>query len=434
MALKVLAEQPSDSGFSDQLRDIAKEFSSTPDCSDDSEYILQQQAEGKLLQFDTSHMQIDEEYLLSNGLDALIESRFVKYPGLTYDDLCQFFEERGLNGKKRDRLLELLECGQQSYMVDTFCPNNCAKSVKNGAGYVTHRALCEHTAAKLYAESRCLLLREDFLCSQFMTQGLHVSPCNTVFKEGAVKRVVTDLSHGKKKVSSYNHSVDLVRHLEEYPRNPLPTLRHVATLACKMRREHANAGLLHGGIVDVRTAYQQYRLSRSKAKLVCTRLFTRQKIGGLGKDVAVIMLALTETFGDVGAGDTYAVLGDVFHELHNAIWAMWRSVTYVDDMLILAPPYLAKPHPCQLQHPFHQCEGVLGESATGAPPVLEGTQYVIHQAVTYAQNLVSGVLGEQATESRKSKWFYGCLIVIGWYFNLIYSESMSFQSLKRFGK
>ena len=80
-----------------------------------------------------------------------------------------------------------------------------------------------------------------------MTKDLHVSPCNTVHKEGAVKRVVTDLSHGKDKISSYNHSVDLEKHLVAYPRNPLPTLRHIATLACQMRREHPGAGLLHGG-------------------------------------------------------------------------------------------------------------------------------------------------------------------------------------------
>ena len=91
--------------------------------------------------------------------------------------------------------------------------------------------------------------------------------------------------------------------------------------------------------MDVRTAYQQYRLSLSKAKLVCTRLFSRRRIKGTDQEVAVIMIALTGTFGDVGAGDTYAILGDVFHELHNAVWALWRSVTYVDDMLILAPPF-----------------------------------------------------------------------------------------------
>jgi hypothetical protein len=422
MALQVVAAEPSELHFSDQLRDIAVEFSSTPDCSDTSEYIAQQRADGKLLEFDFSLLREDEASLVSQGLDAFIESRFVKYPGLSFLDLCQFVKERGLCDDKRERLFELLDFGQDTFMLDTFIPNDCSKAVSNGVGYDSHRALCEHTAAKLYSESRCILVREDLLVSKYMVKGLHVNPCNTVHKEGAVKRVVTDLSHGKDGVSSYNHSVDLEKHLGAYPRHPLPTLRHIATLACQMRREHEGAGLLHGGVVDVRTAYQQYRLSVTKAKLVCTRLFTRRRIGGVDQDVAVIMLALTGTFGDVGAGDTYAVLGDVFHELHNAVWALWRSVTYVDDMLILAPPFVAKPHPFQVQHPFSACDGVFGGSAAGAPPVLEGTQYVIHQAVTYARNLVGNVLGAQATEPRKSKWFYGCLVGIGWYFNLIYSE------------
>jgi len=85
-------------------------------------------------------------------------------------------------------------------------------------------------------------------------------------------------------------------------------------------------------------------------------------------------------------------------------------VTYVDDMIILATPCLAKPHPCQLQHLFHACDGVFGGSAPGAPPELDGTQYEIHQAVIYALDLVGNVLGAQAVETRKSKWFYGCLI------------------------
>ena len=421
-ALQVLASEPSELHFSDQLREIAAEFSATPDCSDTSEYIAQQRAEGKLMHFSFEQMKEDEAFIMTNGLEKLIESRFVKFPGLGYDSLFQFVEERGLCLEKREKLFELLEFGQTPYMLDTFTPNGCSKSVKNGIGYSSHRDLCEHTAAKLYSESRCLLVREDLLVSRYLTGDLHVSPCNTVHKEGAVKRVVTDLSHGKDKISSYNHSVDLEKHLNAYPRNSLPTLRHVATLACQMRREHPGAGLLHGGVVDVRTAYQQYRLSMSKAKLVCTRLFSRRKIKGADQEVAVIMIALTGTFGDVGAGDTYAILGDVFHELHNAVWALWRSVTYVDDMLILAPPMVAKPHPFQLQTPFPVCDGVYGGSADGAPQLLEGAQYLIHQAVTYARNLIGNVLGAQATEPRKSKWFYGCLIGIGWYFNLVYSE------------
>ena len=422
LALQVLAAEPSELHFSAQLRQIAIEFSSTPDCSDTSEYIAQQRKEGELLQFDFASMKEDESRLVFLGMDAFLESCFVKFPGLGYDDLNRFLVERGLDSQKLERLIELLEFGQSSFMLDTFVPNDCSKLIKNGVGYDSHRVLCEHTAAKLYSESRCVLVKEEILVSNYMVKGLHVSPCNTVHKEGAVKRVVTDLSHGKNEISSYNHSVDLEKHLEAYPRNSLPTLRHVATLACKMRREHKDAGLLHGGVVDVRTAYQQYRLSVSKAKMVCTRLFTNHRIDGHNKEVAVIMIALTGTFGDVGAGDTYAILGDVFHELHNAVWALWRSVTYVDDMLILAPPYVAEPHPYQVQHPFHKCDGVNGGTVDGAPPVVEGTQFVIHQAVTYARNLIGNVLGAQATEPRKAKWFYGCLVGIGWYFNLIYSE------------
>jgi len=89
---------------------------------------------------------------------------------------------------------------------------------------------------------------------------------------------------------------------------------------------HKGAGLLHGGVVVVRTAYRQYRLSLTKAKLI-------------------IMLALTGMFGDVGAGHTYAILGNVFYELLIAVWALWRLVAYVDDMWILAPSFVAKPHP-----------------------------------------------------------------------------------------
>ena len=91
-ALQVLAAEPSELHFADQLREIAIEFSSTPDCSDKSEYIAQQRAEGKLLQFDLARLSEDESAILSEGLDAFIESRFVKFPGLGYDDLypvCQ---------------------------------------------------------------------------------------------------------------------------------------------------------------------------------------------------------------------------------------------------------------------------------------------------------------------------------------------------------
>jgi hypothetical protein len=55
MALQVLTVQPNDLNFEKQLSDIADEFSTTPDCSDESAYIKQQRHEGKLLEFDFSH-------------------------------------------------------------------------------------------------------------------------------------------------------------------------------------------------------------------------------------------------------------------------------------------------------------------------------------------------------------------------------------------
>jgi len=61
-----------------------------------------------------------------------------------------------------------------------------------------------------------------------------------------------------------------------------------------MRREHKEAELLHDEVVDVRAAYQHYQLSLSKAKLVCTRLFTRRRINEFDQDVTVIIVALTE--------------------------------------------------------------------------------------------------------------------------------------------
>jgi len=76
-ALQVLAAEPSELHFEDQLREIAVEFSSTPDCSDNSEYIAQQRADGKLMQFDLALLSADESAIVSQGLDAFIESRFV---------------------------------------------------------------------------------------------------------------------------------------------------------------------------------------------------------------------------------------------------------------------------------------------------------------------------------------------------------------------
>ena len=78
----------------------------------------------------------------------------------------QFVNDRGLCNAKRDKLFELLDFGQEAFMLETFTPNGCSKAVKNGVGYDSHRVLCEHTAAKLYSESRCILVREDLLVSR----------------------------------------------------------------------------------------------------------------------------------------------------------------------------------------------------------------------------------------------------------------------------
>jgi len=102
-------------------------------------------------------------------------------------------------------------------MLDTFIPIDCSKTVKNGVGHDSRMEPCVSILRRSCIPSRVVSwCGRILLVSKYMVKGLHVNPCNTVHKEGAVKRVATDLSHGKDRVSSYNHSVDQEKHLGAY--------------------------------------------------------------------------------------------------------------------------------------------------------------------------------------------------------------------------
>ena len=312
--------------------------------------------------------------------------------------------------------MHLLRDGQRAYMVESFQPNGCmrgGKMIVNNALYHSHRHVVEDNAAELRSRFKSVLIREPVMRPSDLSR-LHLHTLFAVPKAGALARIVTHMSFG---APSYNSSVDMERHQKAYPRPTLPMLPDFADMLSRMRRKHPHCGYLHAAVVDARTAFQLYPLSFEKFLLVWTRLQIRRG----ARWVHLLQGNLCGTFGDAGAGDTWDLIASALQEIHNMVSDLWESLTYVDDMTIVAAPVLSDRVPTN-RHYFTTARYGSFLSVPVDPPFRSGVQYAILDAIIEARENLACLFGPDSSEDRKSKLFCGCLEAVGWYFDLRYTH------------
>ena len=231
----------------------------------------------------------------------------------------------------KDRVIDLVHYGQRKFMKAEFRPNG-GREVSNGGSYMSMRQICNQSIYDLHRKRQCLLFSYDALVERGMMKELHVSPLVWTTKAGKVLgRTCLHASKASKHFKSYNESIDYEASRQMYTKPILPLLPDIAELACQQRMKYPGQ-ILAGATVDVSTAYNQFAMAPSTAKLTATQISIKGSTGGLKK---IIVIYLVGMFGCGTAGDVYCQIAQAVDELHNQGRATPRSKTYIDDGLLI---------------------------------------------------------------------------------------------------
>ena len=153
-------------------------------------------------------------------------------------------------------------------------------------------------------------------------------------KTGKVKgRTCLNLSKCSRNFRSVNDCVDSEASVTTYKRPSLPLLPDIAEMACRQRDELGHRELA-GATVDVTSAYHQFGQSVETAKYQATLLRIPSPCGG-SSWMQIVIIYLVGIFGFKIAGDIYCMLGDVVTQKHNLHRPVPRSMTYIDDGILI---------------------------------------------------------------------------------------------------
>jgi hypothetical protein len=179
---------------------------------------------------------------------------------------------------------------------------------------------------------------------------------------------------------------------------------------------YPDAGYLHAAIVDAKSAFQQFPLSFEKFLLVWIRLQVQRG----AEWVHLLVGHIVGTFGDIGAGDTWGLVAACLQYIHNLVSDLWASLTYVDDMAIIAAP---RPYdrPRATRQFYHEHNAASPPKiAAGLEPLRPDVHYAISEAVIEARDNLAILFRRESSEDRKTKLFVGCMEAVGWDFDLRY--------------
>ena len=403
--------------FQSYLHEINIRFSADTDYSDTSANIPILRAEGKLRSITAAMLTADETTYATGGLRALYDQKvasFVFNTGLDSASLRRWLDTRAPHHTAK--VMGLLTTGQLALMKPEFKPNGFI-GVKNNNLYESHKCIHEENAVGLWEAGKAVLLRASSVTKADVSQmmGYRVHP---VPKFESVDRIVTHMSYGTAQSPSYNDSIDWDRHSHLYPRFPLVTVGQLADIACDMRAEFPNARFLHGAVVDAKGAYELFPLSYEKFLLLWSHLDVVLD----GESVRILKGAVAGMFGDAGAGDTWDIIAKCLSDIHNAASKLFKSRTYVDDMIVFAPPVPSDVDPAKQRFFYSNTDDVIPRVREGALPLAPGTRYAIIDAVVEARENLACVAGPGSTTLKKTKIFSGFLEAIGWDFDLRYSH------------
>jgi hypothetical protein len=269
--------------------------------------------------------------LQTQSIDAIIEDNLRPHrtKGLQDPALADFL--RDVSGGKIAH--ELLRSGAKSFMMPHFKPNG-GHECSVGGSYLKYRPLCNDALLQLVREGKALAFSKDALAEAGALDQLHLSPLVWAPKTGKVKgRTCLNLSKSSRNFVSVNDCVDTDASKGTYRMPYLPLLPDIAEMACR-RRDALGHQELAGATVDVTSAYHQFSQSVATAKYQATLLRVPSPRGD-GSWSQIVVVFLVGVFGFKIAGDIYCTLGDVVTQKHNADEHVPRSVTYIDDGILI---------------------------------------------------------------------------------------------------
>jgi hypothetical protein len=251
-----------------------------------------------------------------------------------------------LRGKEMDSFLEgnpnapaikdLLANGMRDFMRPTYTPNG-AKETQVGGSYLKYRPLCNAALLTLVEEGRAIAFSRDALAESDQLRGIQVSPLVWAPKAGSVKgRTCVNLSKRSRHHASVNESVDVEASDSYYLKPHLPLLPDVAEMACR-QKELSGGEALAGATVDVSSAYHQFAQSPTTAKYQATIIKVPAPAGSVREWVMLVIIYLVGVFGFITASNVYCTLGQAIEFRHNRDEATPRSLTYIDDGILISP-------------------------------------------------------------------------------------------------
>jgi hypothetical protein len=278
-----------------------------------------------LLRINPSTVTETTQLCLELGLDTLMASRMasLKFRGDNAEIIQS--ELAALAPTVRETVMDILTTGQRRLMKPTFTPNGGYR-FRQSRSYNEGTLQCNHAIEKQNRKGETLILWWDQIPPDIREQ-LHVSPLERVPKVGKPEgRTCLNLSSGKK--LSFNEQYDEESSNAYYIPHVLPNLRSVSEVACNKRDHHqVLGGQLSGATADVDSAYNRIVQTVESAKLHCTIVDVD------GRKALVVYLVAV--FGAKRTGAVYDTVGQAMSSLHNLGQEVTRSLTYVDDAIIV---------------------------------------------------------------------------------------------------
>ena len=272
--------------------------------------------------------------LVTRSLDVILEDR------------CQVHRMKGLAGEALTAWLEgvpnahavtdLLQHGARDFTSCEFVPNG-GRECSVGGSYLKYRPICNDAILELVNEGRAIAFSRDAMEASGQMEKVHVSPLVWAPKANKVKgRTCMHLSKASKNFPSVNESVDVARSERLYPKPSLPLLPDVAEMACR-QRDACGGAHLSGATVDVSSAYHQFAQSAKTALYQATLLRVPAAPWSGREWIQLIVIYLVGVFGFIISGSVYCTLGAAIEFKHNVGQPTPRSLTYIDDGILISP-------------------------------------------------------------------------------------------------
>ena len=237
--------------------------------------------------------------------------------------------------------VDVLSHGARDCMVQGFTPNG-GNECPFGPSYKKYMPICNENLLNLVKAGRVLAFSRDALEEKGYMKDLHISPLLWAPKSGKVKgRVCLHLSKRSVTFESVNSSVDDVSSDMRYPMRPLPLLPDLAEMACQQRDLYPDEPL-GGATIDISDGYHHFAQTAASAKRHATQIQIPRP-GVPDASMIVVCIYVVGIFGSKKAGNIFCTANGMVDEIHNRGYKVKRSLTYIDDTMILGPRRFIRP-------------------------------------------------------------------------------------------